>query len=160
LLLVVRRCRPRWVSNFLSDEHRWPRLRSGGQLFDFSAPGQAWKKPFACKLYVDLPPGGQAVRVLEGGEQLVARFDSADVPQMGLWVNHGGWNPLPRRSWLPWRKPALYFSLGFEPTIGAPDALSDALGAWDGAHWIEPGVTRRWTVTWSGGATPPPDDAQ
>jgi hypothetical protein len=141
-------------------EHRWPRLRSGGQLLDLSMPGQAWKKPFACMLYVDLPPGNQELRVVEDGDELVARFDSAEVQQLGLWVNAGGWNPLPRTSWLPWRKPAPYFNLGFQPAIGAPATLSEALGAWDGAHWIEPGTTRRWTVTWSGGAAPPPADAR
>ncbi|MHB8838542.1 MAG: aldose epimerase family protein [Gemmatimonadaceae bacterium] len=134
-------------------EHRWPRLRSGGQLLDLSAPGRAWKQPFACMLYLDLPPGEQALHVVTGGEQLTAAFHADEVPTLGLWINCGGWNPLPRTSWLPWRKPAPYFNLGFEPAIGAPGALSEALGAWDGAHWIEPGATRRWTVTWTAGLT-------
>lgn len=135
-------------------EHRWPRLRSGGQLLDLSAPARSWRRPFACKLFVDLTPGEQTVRVREGDDVLTARFDTAEVPQLALWINRGGWNPLPRTSWLPWRKPARYENIAFEPAIGAPDTLSDALGAWDGAHWIEPGATRRWTVTWSGGAAP------
>jgi galactose mutarotase-like enzyme len=141
-------------------EHRWPRLRSGGQLLDLSAPGRAWKKPFACMLHMDLPPGARALRVLEGNEQLTASVQAEDVPHLGLWINHGGWNPLPRTSWLPWRKPAPYLNLGFEPAIGAPGTLSDALGAWEGAHWIEAGATRRWTVTWSGGDVPPPAESR
>lgn len=140
-------------------EHRWPRLRSGGQLLDLSSPGRAWRRPFACKLFVDLPSGTQSVRVLESRDMLVARFDSADVPHLGLWINRGGWNPLPRTSWLPWRKPVPYENFAFEPAIGAPDTLSDALGAWDGARWIDAGETRRWTVTWSGGAAPPTAEA-
>lgn len=140
-------------------EHRWPRLRSGGQLLDLSSPGRAWRRPFACKLFVDLPSGMQSVRVREGQDMLEARFDSAEVPHLGLWVNRGGWNPLPRTSWLPWRKPEPYENLAFEPAIGAPDTLSDALGAWDGARWMDAGETRRWTVTWSGGTAPPPDEA-
>ncbi len=140
-------------------EHRWPRLRSGGQLLDLSSPGRAWRRPFACKLFVDLPSGMQSVRVREGQDMLEARFDSSEVPHLGLWVNRGGWNPLPRTSWLPWRKPEPYENLAFEPAIGAPDTLSDALGAWDGARWIDAGETRRWTVTWSGGTAPPPDEA-
>ena len=134
-------------------EHRWPRARSGGQLLDFSAPGLAWKKPFACMLHVDLARSVRSVSVREGRERLTAAFGDGDVTHLGLWVNHGGWNPLPRTSWLPWRKPAPYRNLGFEPGIGAPGALSDALGSWDGASWIEPRATRRWTVTWTGGAT-------
>ncbi len=138
-------------------EHRWPRLRSGGQLLDLSTPARAWKKPFACMLYVDLPDGEHVLRVSEGDAQIAAVVKTADVPQLGLWLNAGGWNPLPRTSWLPWRKPAPYFNLGFAPAIGAPGALSDALGAWNGAHWIEPGTTRTWTVTWTGGR-PTTDD--
>ena len=137
-------------------EHRWPRLRSGGQLMDLSVPAGARKRPYACKLFVDLPPGRQTAHVVEGDAMLTVRFDSAQVPQLGLWINHGGWNPLPKTSWLPWRKPAPYRNLGFEPAIGAPDTLTDALGAWERAHWLEAGESRRWTITWSGGAVPPP----
>ena len=107
-------------------------------------------------LYVDLPPGGQGVRVVEGGDQLVVTVHASEVPQVGLWINNGGWNPLPRTSWLPWRKPAPYFNLGVEPALGAPGALADALGAWESAQWISPGATRRWSVTWTGGKVPPP----
>lgn len=131
-------------------EHRWPRVRSGGQLLDLSAPATAGKKPFACKLFVDLPSGMQTVRVREGRDVLAAHFDSADVPNVALWINRGGWNPLPRTSWLPWKKPEPYQNLGFEPAIGAGDTLSDALGGWNGAHWIEAGATKRWMVTWTG----------
>jgi hypothetical protein len=125
-------------------------------LLDVSAPGSARKLPFACKLFVDLPPGNHAVSVLEGDVMLTARFDAVQVPHVGLWINHGGWNPLPKTSWLPWRKPAPYHNLALEPAIGAPDALTDALGAWGSAHWLEAGETRFWSVTWSGGATPLP----
>lgn len=136
-------------------EHRWPRVRAGGQLLDFSQPGRAWKKPFACKLFVDLPPRDVAVTVREGNDVLCARFDARDVRHVGLWVNRGGWTPLPRTSWLPWRKPAPYHTLALEPCIGAGDTLSEALGAWDSAAWLERGAERRWAVTWS--ATPPSD---
>jgi hypothetical protein len=139
-------------------EHRWPRVRCGGQLLDLSAPARAWKKPYACKLFVDLPPQELALRVIEEGNELVAHVSGYEVTTLGLWINHGAWNPLPRTSWLPWRKPAPYENLGFEPAIGAPDTLSDALGAWDGANWIEPGETRRWSITWTGGAVTPPVD--
>lgn len=141
-------------------EHRWPRLRSGGQLLDLSAPACARKKPYACKLFVDLPAGNHAVRVVEGDAILTARFDAAQVPQLALWINDGGWNPLPRTSWLPWRTPAPYHNLAFGPAIGAPDSLSDALGAWQGAHWLEPGETRLWTITWTGSTAPPPEPAR
>lgn len=133
-------------------EHRWPKARCGGQLLDLSMPARAWKKPFACMLYVDLPPGAQQLRVVEGGQQLTAHVDGSVVTHVGLWINNGGWNPLPKTSWLPWKKPAPYFNLGFEPSVGAPGMLSEAIGAWDAAQWLEVGATRRWVVTWTGGA--------
>jgi len=138
-------------------EHRWPKARAGGQLLDFSRPARAWKRPYACKLFVDLPPGEQGIRVVEGRDALTARFDGREVTHMALWINRGGWNPLPKTSWMPWRRPAPYHNLAFEPAIGAPDTLSDALGAWDSAHWIEAGQSRQWTVTWSG--EPPSDES-
>lgn len=141
-------------------EHKWPRLRSGGQLLDVSRPATAGKKPFACKLFVDLPFGEQELRVIEGEDRLTARFDAADVPHLALWINNGGWNPMPRTSWLPWKKPAPYYNLAFEPAIGAPDTLSDALGAWGTARWLDVGETRRWTIRWSGDATPPETPAR
>ena len=95
--------------------------------------------------------------MVEGRDALTARFEGRDVPHLGLWINRGGWNPLPRTSWLPWRRPAPYHNLAFEPSIGAPDTLSDALAAWDSAHWIEPSAARTWAVTWSG--EPPSDEA-
>ncbi|MDQ8154985.1 MAG: hypothetical protein P3B98_10020 [Gemmatimonadota bacterium] len=140
----------------MAAEHRWPRARCGGQLLDFSVPARAWKKPFACKLFVDLPPGVHALRVLEGDQALTAHVDAAEVPHLALWINRGAWNPLPRTSWMPWRRPAPYHNFAFEPAIGAPDTLSDALGAWEGAHWLEAGETRRWTLTWTGGDAPLP----
>lgn len=131
-------------------EHKWPRLRGGGQLLDFSWPARAFNKPFACKLFLDLPAGTQGVGVREGSDVLRATVDGQQVTHLGLWINQGGWNPLPRTSWLPWKKPAPYHNLAFEPCIGAPDTLSDALGAWESAAWLEPGETRFWGVTWTG----------
>ena len=93
---------------------------------------------------LDLAGQGYGVCLVERGAEL------------GGNINHGGWNPLPRTSWLPWRKPAAYRNLGFEPAIGAPDTLTDALGAWERAHWLEAGESRLWTITWSGGTVPPP----
>lgn len=132
-------------------EHRWPRARWGGQLLDLSTPARAFKKPYACMLYVDLPPEAQRLSVVDGDEELTAHLDGSVVTHLGLWINAGGWNPLPRTSWLPWKKPAPYFNLGFEPSVGAPGMLSDAIGAWDAAQWLEAGATRAWTVTWTGG---------
>jgi hypothetical protein len=32
------------------------------------------------------------------------------------------------------------------PAVGAPDQLSEAVGSWGAARWIEPGETVTWDV--------------
>ena len=81
--------------------------------------------------------------------RLEVTFDTAQVPNFGLWINRGGWTPVKRR------KP--YSNLTFAPCIGAPDTLEEALGAWKGAHWIEPGAAYLWSLRWRAASVPRPD---
>ncbi len=122
-------------------QHRWPNLRVAGTIADFSHPAAVAKK-YACKLFLDVPPGPARVAVREGAHRLTATFDAAEVPHFGLWLNHKGWTPF--------RRGEPYRNMAFEPCIGAPDTLDDALGAWQSAAWLEPGETRGWTLTWRG----------
>lgn len=117
-------------------QHRWPFVRAAGRVLDFLTPWDVARE-YACKLFVDMPEGRATIR--DGDHELEATFDTAEVPQFGLWINKGGWAP-------GRRKP--YLNVGFEPCIGAPDALCDALGDWKRAQWLEPGEVRTWTVTW------------
>ena len=125
----------------LGAEHRWPNLRTSKEVLDVSRP-LALGKRFACKLFFDSVPGIAAVE--EGGARLEVRFDRAEVPDFGLWINARGWSPS--------RRISSYSNFGFEPCIGAPDTLSDALGGWRRAHWLAPRETRAWTLTWTGSA--------
>jgi hypothetical protein len=120
-------------------EHRWPRVRMAGGEIDLSRPDAVAKK-YACKLFIDMPEGSAAIE--EGDARLTVEFDVAEVPNFGLWLN--------RRGWTPFRRRTPYLNMAFEPCIGAPDTLSDALGWWHGAHWLDPGETRTWTLTWRG----------
>ena len=119
-------------------EHRWPVVRGGGKAHDFSNP-YAVAKRYACKLFLDMPEGEATLR--EGDTELTVRFQSPDVPHFGVWLN--------KRGWTPFRREAPYMNLAFEPCIGAPDTLSDALGDWKSACWLEPGQERRWSLEWS-----------
>jgi hypothetical protein len=116
---------------------RWPMIRSAGRLLDMSNPFAVAKK-FACKLFLEMREGRAAI--VEGDVRLEVTFNVADVPNFGLWINRGGWTPLKRG------KP--YSNLAFEPCIGAPDTLEDALGAWKQAHWLEGSKPRRWQLRW------------
>ena len=127
-------------------EHRWPRLTVAKQkIVDFSRPDSVARR-YACKLFLDMPVGWAAVEEANGA-RLEVQYEARDVPHFGLWINRRGWTPF--KSTL-FRRAKPYLNFGFEPCIGAPDALSDALVAWGNAAWLEGGETRRWTITWRG----------
>ncbi len=119
-------------------EHRWPYVRGSGKVHDFVVPYSVAKK-YACKLFVDMPQGVATLR--EGDAELVVTFDPSVVTHLGLWIN--------KRGWTPFRREAPYLHLAFSPCIGAPDSLSDALGDWKSAGWVDPQSERRWSVTWT-----------
>jgi hypothetical protein len=125
--------------------HRWPFVRAAGRVLDFLTPNDVAKE-YACKLFVTLSEGW--ARLQQGGMELEVSFDTKEVPYLGLWINKGGWGPAGRK--------LRYQNLAMEPAIGAPDALSDALGDWKSAHWLEPGEVRSWSTTWR--ARPVPDE--
>jgi galactose mutarotase-like enzyme len=112
----------------------WPGAIGGGSdRFTFPEPA-GW----ALKLFGDLVGEGRMVLTdPRQGERLemVARPD--EVPQVGVWLNCGGWAP-------PGRAP--YYNLALEPCIGAPDRLEDAVLAWGTAPVLEPGAERRWSL--------------
>lgn len=122
-------------------EHKWPFVRTGALQADLSHPAMVAKK-YACKVFLDIPRGAGRAAVREGLNQLEVTFDSAEVPHLGLWINRNGWTPLKRGE--------PYCNISLQPSLGAPDSLTEALGDWKGAQWIEPGGTREWRLTWRG----------
>ena len=121
--------------------HYWPELSFGERGLDLSRPGALVNRRFACRLFFFMTKGIAAVE--EGDARLEVQFDPAEVPNLGLWINHHGWRPQHREE----RAPA---HIGLWPCIGVPDSLSEALGKWEGAQWLDVGATRRWTLTWRG----------
>ena len=111
----------------------WPEAIGGGpDPFIMPEPG-GW----AVKLFGDV---GLEGRVLltdpRAGERLELRVLRDEVPQVGVWINCGGWAP-------PGKRP--YYNLALEPCIGAPDRLEDAV-AWGTAQTLAPGEERAWSV--------------
>jgi len=123
----------------LASEFRWPHARLEKRIADLTIPDQL-ARHYACKLFLDIPPGMSIAAIEEGDTRLEVAFDERQVSNLGLWLNKREWTPLARG------KPYLNLALG--PCIGAPDSLADALGEWRGAHWLAPGETRSWAVTW------------
>jgi len=126
---------------------RWPMIRSSGRLLDMSYPFGVAKR-YACKLFLEMREGRAAV--IENGSRLEVSFKVEDVPNFGVWINRAAWTPRKRG------KP--YTNLAFEPCIGAPDTLEEALGAWKSAHWLDAGTSRRWSLRWRGVPAPSPAD--
>ena len=113
-------------------EHRWPRFRTAKKLVDMSVPDSIGGR-FACHLSFDVPSG--FATVIEGPQRLELRFDAAEVSRIGLNVRRrlGG-------------NGARLVSL--QPAIGIPGALASASGVDGSAAWLEPGQSRRWSLSW------------
>lgn len=112
----------------------WPDAVGGGdESFVFPEAG-GW----AIKAFGNLGADGHMVLTdPRRGERLELRVGSAEVPQVGLWINCRGWAP-------PGRTP--YYNLALEPCIGAPDRLDLAVLEWRTAQLLHPGEEREWTV--------------
>jgi galactose mutarotase-like enzyme len=136
-------------------EHQWPRLRNGAAIADLSRPARALRDPYACKLFVDMPKGDCVVAIEEEGVRLEMAFSGREIPRVAVAVNRGLLGPVhAAKSIFPWKKSKPYSTVSFEPSLGAPDALSEAIGAWDAAQWVEPGGVVQWTMTWRGVPAP------
>jgi galactose mutarotase-like enzyme len=111
----------------------WPEA-IGGRPDRFVLPELAG---WALKLFGDVASAEAMVltdpRV---GERLEIAVEPAEVPQVGVWINCGGWA-------VPGKRP--YYNLALEPCIGAPDRLEDAVG-WGTAPTLNPGDERVWSI--------------
>ncbi|HET7427328.1 MAG TPA: hypothetical protein VFJ50_09825 [Gemmatimonadales bacterium] len=111
----------------------WP-AAIGGTADRFVLPEAAG---WAVKLFGDLGREGRMeLTDPRHGERLELVVDPAMVPQVGVWINVGGWAPAGLRP---------YYNLALEPCIGAPDRLDDAM-VWGTAQMLPPGAERAWWV--------------
>lgn len=112
----------------------WPGA-IGGEAERFRLPAPSG---WALKAFGDLGPEGRMILIdPRQGERLELRVDRRQVPQVGIWINVGGWAP-------PGKTP--YYNLGLEPCIGAPDRLDEAVKPWKMAQTLAPGEERMWEV--------------
>jgi hypothetical protein len=93
---------------------------------------------WAVKLFGDLGRDGRMVLTdPREGERLEILVDPVAVPQVGVWINLGGWAP-------EGQMPA--YTMALAPCIGAPDRLEDAVLAWGTGQMLAPGEERGWEV--------------
>jgi hypothetical protein len=123
-------------------EFAWPSLRDGGHLIDLTSPA-ALGRGRAVLCYVELPRARLVVRC--GRHALEVRSAPGIVTHARVWVNNGHVSEDARsRRW--WRRSVVQPSFSVGPAVGAPDQLSEAVGSWGAARWIEPGETVTWDV--------------
>ena len=124
-------------------EFAWPTLRDGGHLVDLARPSLLGPGR-AVLCYVELPRGRFSVRTPSG--ILDVRSDPGAVTHARIWINNGVDAPgSPPRRW--WQRRTAVPSLAVGPAVGAPDLLSEAVGAWGAARWVEPGETLSWSIS-------------
>lgn len=123
-------------------EFTWPSLRDGGKLVDLTRPSRIESRT-AVSCYVESPGGRFFVR--SDASALEVAGDTGIVSHAHIWANNDtdAGRTTPRR-W--WRRFSPERTLAVGPSVGAPGMLSDAVGAWTTAHWIEPGETMQWEI--------------
>jgi hypothetical protein len=124
------RGRTDWV---VGSEHRWP-LDGGDDAFVLPEP-TGW----AAMVHADIGSSGRMLlEDPEAGEWVDLLVEPAEVPQVGIWLNLGGWAP---------DGGAPYYNCAIEPAIGAPGRLEEAVEGWKLAPTLLPGEVRQWRVT-------------
>lgn len=122
-------------------EQRWPKLLlRDGKSFDLSR-GFAindTQRSYASKIFVRSPETGVA-SVLHGdsGAQLTFRFDPAELPWLGIWINNRGWSGCGSEP---------YMNLGLEPATTPYDCVNQAIKN-DAVPWLQPGGIRNWSLS-------------
>ena len=115
-------------------EYRWPPRVAGRELDLSQLPDPS--AGVSLKLWsLPLAEGWVALVAREG--ELRFRFDPALLPQVGLWLNAGGWAG-------DGDEP--YGNLGLEPCIGAQDALDEAVERWGLHETLPAGGLREWWI--------------
>lgn len=117
-----------------ADDLRFPlTVQAGGQTIDLATLPDA-SAGVALKLWSDpLAEGWATLRGSDG--ELRMRWDVAQLPQVGFWLNLGAWAG---------DGGAPYYNLGLEPCIGAQDSLSDAVTQYKVFQTLPPHGTRSW----------------
>ena len=112
----------------------WPTsVKAGGTLFDLARLPDA-SAGIAFKLWSNPLPAGWAVIEADDGAFRFT-FDPSLVPQVGLWLNAGGWSGTGGKP---------FYNLALEPCIGAQDSLEEAVTFHQQYATLPPHGSRTW----------------
>lgn len=113
----------------------WPWL-AGRDLGRLPGP----EAGYSVKLFGRAPERGWVgLHDPETATTLRMEYDPKDVPEIGLWLNMGGWTPFEGE--------APYYNLGLEPCIGAGDDLELAVHEFDSFGTLPARGELRWSLT-------------
>jgi hypothetical protein len=122
-------------------EFAWPSLRDGGKLLDLTRPSRMDSRS-AVLCYVELARGRFTLRSNSAAMEVVG--DPGLVSHAHVWTNND--TDIGRTSPRRWWRFAPEQSIAVGPSVGAPALLSDAVGSWNTARWIESGETMQWEI--------------
>jgi galactose mutarotase-like enzyme len=122
-------------------EQHWPKLLlRDGKSFDLSQSFtvNGAQRSFASKIFVRSPETGVASVLLGGnGARLTFRFDPAELPWLGIWINNHAWSGCGSEP---------YTNLGIEPATTPYDCVNQAIEN-DAVPWLQPGGIRNWSLS-------------
>jgi len=132
--------RTRRLAKADSEQH-WPKLLlRNGRSLDLSRSFEVngAQRAFASKIFVQSPQSGIASVLLgDDGAMLTFRFDSAELPWLGIWINNHAWSGCGSEP---------YTNLGLEPATTPYDSVNEAIEN-DAVPWLEPGGHRDWSLS-------------
>ncbi len=118
------------------DSISWPITHKASDFIDLSATLSS-NADTADMLYAGpLPSGRCGIFRSAVGRGITLRFDTAQLPFLGLWLCYGGW---------PEDSERRQYAVALEPTVAARGSLENAIR--DGvAPVLEPNQTHSWTI--------------
>ncbi|PKD44034.1 hypothetical protein [Rhodohalobacter barkolensis] len=118
------------------DRLSWQGLKSEILPYDLSIV-QPKEAGFAGKFFSNRLQNGLAgIYRKQTDESLLFRFDTAEIPYLGIWLCYGGW---------PEDLDEKDLTVALEPCIGRPDSLKKAM-EWGENQDIEPSKQREWSL--------------
>jgi hypothetical protein len=122
-------------------EFAWPSLRDGGKLVDLTHPSRIDSRS-AVLCYIELSRGRFTLR--SGSAAIEVVGDPGLVSHAHIWTNND--TDVERTTPRRWWRFAPEHTLAVGPSVGAPGVLSEAVGSWNTARWIDPGETTQWEI--------------
>ncbi|NIW78412.1 MAG: hypothetical protein GWN16_02685 [Calditrichae bacterium] len=120
----------------LGDVLDWPNLASPNGTVDYSVV-QDRSLGVALKCFTSILEDGFAgIYFRESDETLMFKFDTKEVPYLGLWLCYGGW---------PVNSAEKHFTVGLEPCSGRPDSLQESVKRRECSE-IEGETTKEWSL--------------